>query len=375
MKTITIFALNLYSGGIEKYISILCQMLENDYKIEIITTYYQSEQLPFYFSKNIKIKYLTKDYLQRISIKKLLKEKKYFKIIKEIKRRVILAHKAKKSNIKEIKKLKSDYVITTREYHNKLVNKYLKNNKIIKIATEHNFHNNNQKYINKLIKSVTNFDYIIHCTEELYNFYKNKIKGPKNIMIPHSINIENQERSKLKNLQIISVGRISPEKGFLDLIDVMKEVTKINSQINLIICGDGQEAEKVREKIKENNLENNIKMLGFLSGKKLEEKYIESTIYIMPSISESFGLVLLEAMHFGLPCIAFDTASGAREILKNNTGILIKDRNKKEMAKEILSLITNKEKLKEYQNKGIKKAEDYTSKKIREKWLEILNSK
>lgn len=371
MKKITIFALNLSSGGIEKYISILCKMLEDDYQIEIISTYKIEQKSPFNFSKKIQIKYLTNDYIERISIKELYKDKKYIKIIKEIIRRKKLKKKALKLNIKEIKKLNSNYVITTREYHSKLVNKYLKNKNIVKIATEHNYHNNDNKYINKLIKSITSFDYFICCTDELKTFYMDKVTGPQVIMIPHAIDIENENISKINNKQVISVGRLSPEKGFIDLIDTFKYVIEKDNLIKLIICGKGEQEHILKNKIKELKLENNIKMLGFITGEDLEKLYINSSLYVMPSISEAFGLVLLEAMHFGLPCIAFKRASGARELLKDNTGILVEN-NKKEMANKIIEILNNKELLKQYQIKSLEKVKKYELSVIYKEWKQIL---
>lgn len=54
----------------------------------------------------------------------------------------------------------------------------------------------------------------------------------------------------------------------------------------------------------------------------------------MTSKEESFGLVLIEAMSFGVPCIAYSSAEGAKEIIKPATGYLIENRNRKEYLKK-----------------------------------------
>ena len=59
MKTITILALHLSYGGVEKYISSLCKMLHNDYKIRIISTYNNDNKTAFEFDKNVEIKEFT----------------------------------------------------------------------------------------------------------------------------------------------------------------------------------------------------------------------------------------------------------------------------------------------------------------------------
>ena len=191
-------------------------------------------------------------------------------------------------------------------------------------------------------------------------------------MIPNAIHITNNNKSKINNKQIISVGRLSEEKGYLDLIDIMKYVVKTDKNIKLIICGTGHQKEQIENKIKELSLENNIILKGFLKEEKLYKEYINSSLYVLPSISEAFGLVLLEAMHFGLPVIAFDTASGARNLLKNDVGLLIKDRNKKEFARQIINLLNNQELLKKYQNKSLNEVKKYDTDVIKKEWLKIL---
>lgn len=373
MQKITIFALHLDYGGIEKYISYFCKMFEKKYNIEIICTYKMNSTPAFEFSKNINIKYLIESNPRDVSLKDLLKKGKICSALKELIKRIKIKSEAYKKNKEEAIKLDSDFVLTTREYHNKIVNKYAPN-KIIKIATEHNYHNNDKKYVKKLVDSVTNFDYFVISTNELYDYYKNKVK-PRCVLISNPVIIENDSKSKLNNKNIISVGRLSPEKGFEDLLDVMKIINNIDSEIKLTIAGDGYLRDKIENKIADLGIEENVKLTGFINGKKLEKAYSNASLYVMPSISECFGLVLLEAMHYGLPCISFDDASGPREILSNGTGILIENRDKEKMAKEIIKLFNNKELLNKYSKNSLKKVNEYSTDKITKVWeKEILNN-
>lgn len=373
MQKITILALHLDFGGIEKYISLLCKMLDKDYDIEIICTYKFREEPAFSFSDRVKIKYLIAEDLESISIKECLKSRKYLSIIKELIRRKKMERLARIKNINAIKSINSDYIITTRTFHNELVSKYLESNSI-KIATEHNYHNYDKKFIDSFVKSVRKFDYVIHCTEELYDFYKDKIIGPKNIYIPNTIDISNNNVSKLNNKHIISVGRISPEKGYFDLVDVMNLAHQMDKTITLTICGDGYQMEELKKYITEKGLNKVISLTGFIGGINLENEYLSSSLYVMTSVTEAFGLVLLEAMHFGLPCISFDSASGARNILNNNVGVLISNRNKDEMAKIIVSMLNNKDKLLYYSNKSLEKVNDYNIDNVYKLWKEnVLN--
>ncbi|MEG0909715.1 MAG: hypothetical protein RSH78_05085 [Bacilli bacterium] len=225
MKKITILALHLGVGGIEKYISSLCKMLENDYEIKVISTYKKYDKPKFEFSDKIEIKYLINDSPKKDELKQAIKNKKVIISLKYLCKNILLLLKKYIENIKEIKKIDSDYVITTRDFHNKLVGRYC-DEKIIKIATEHNHHNNNEKYINKVIKSIKNFNYFVLVSKELEEFYKDKIGSTKAVYIPNVIEDMPTFKSKIENNNIISIGRMSPEKGFINFIEIISEIKK-----------------------------------------------------------------------------------------------------------------------------------------------------
>ena len=91
----------------------------------------------------------------------------------------------------------------------------------------------------------------------------------------------------------------------------------------------------------------------------------------------SFGLSIRnfwaqdKHMSYGLPCIAFDTSDGAKELLKNNVGILVKDRNKEKMAEEIIKELKNKNGS-EHSEKGYKYCQKYLLDNVKKEWINIL---
>lgn len=151
----------------------------------------------------------------------------------------------------------------------------------------------------------------------------------------------------------------------------MSLVVKKYPEVTLTLIGDGIEKEKIIKKIKELSLEKNIILTGYLNQYEIEEKMQRSSIYAMTSISESFGLVILEAMNIGLPVIGFDTSSGARELIKD-TGILIPNRNKETFANTIVNLLKSKKELQELSKKSKEKASNYTVSKIKKEWVDLL---
>lgn len=371
MKKITILALHLGYGGIEKCISTLSNSLIDNYEIEIISTYKLYDEPAFNIDNRVKIKYLMDEKPNRAEIKKALKQFKLIQFSKEVLKAIKILKMKKELMIEAIKNCDSDVIISTRDIHNLWLSKYGNKNSI-KIGWEHNYHNNNQKYINKIVNSVQGLDYFVLVSKELRDFYQKLLPNVKCVYIPNSLDYYPKRVSELDNHNLVSVGRLSKEKGFIDLIDVMKLVVSIYPDTILNIIGDGSERENIENKIKENMLSDNIKLHGFQDKEYINEILSKSSVYVMPSYTESFGIVLLEAFSFGVPCVAFEN-SGANEIISSNwDGYLIEDRNKEKMAKKICELLSNQNRRIIMGANGVKKALEYSVDNIKGEWLKII---
>lgn len=111
----------------------------------------------------------------------------------------------------------------------------------------------------------------------------------------------------------IAVGRLTKQKNYFNLFDSFKKVISIDSNIKLLVLGDGELKSKLENHIKKLNLQNNIFLLGH---KKNIYPYLKnSKALILNSLWESFGNVLVESLGVGIPVISRDCESGPREIL------------------------------------------------------------
>ena len=370
MKKITILALHLGYGGIERAITDLANSLANDYSVNIVSTYKLYDKPVNKLDRKVKVTYLTDLKPNQKEFKQALKKLKLITTIKEGIKGIKILKLKKQLMINYIKQCDSDIIISTRDIHNEWLGLY-GNNQSLKIGWEHNHHHGNIKYANKIIKSVKNLDYLVLVSKDLKEFYQDKVV-PKCVYIPNLVE-KAPKVSKLEEKNITAIGRLSKEKGFSDLIDVFALVHNKYPDWKLHIVGDGDEKEKIITKIKKYNLEKNIILHGFLDKNKIGKVLEKTSIYTMTSLTESFGIVLLEAFSYGIPCVAFDSAEGARELISNNwDGYLIKNRDNEEMAKRICHLIGNYNRRFIMGQNGLKKINQYTLDEVKKKWIQII---
>lgn len=373
MKKITIITMQLKTpGGIERFVTTLANMFTGDYEVEIIANYGNNiDKLAFPLDKKVKTTFLTKVQPVEISMKKIIISLKWYKIPKELVRRYKIHSTKNRAFKKYLSSLKTDYIITERAEYSTIVDKYY-SGQAIRIATDHNFHQYDSKYIHTLLKSIRSFNYLVVPTKELQEFYQKKTSVPCHY-IPNPLPQIPTKKSSLKTKNLLAVGRFVPEKDFGTLVDVMNIVHKLDPSIHLTIIGDGITLSTIKEKVKKFGLENTISLPGFFDQKLIEKYYYDSALFIMTSKTEAFGLALTEAMSYGIPCIAFDRASGARALISPQIGVLIPDSNINKMSDIIVYLLNNREKLLKYQNNINKLIQKYSQSTIKASWKKILN--
>ena len=130
-------------------------------------------------------------------------------------------------------------------------------------------------------------------------------------VIPNGVNLpplcETQESldeyGLTKNQYVLSVGRFVPEKGFHDLIEAFHALQPVGWK--LVIVGRADHEDNYSSRLKAMAQSNaNVILPGFLKGKPLQELYAHAALFVLPSYHEGLPIVLLEAMSYGLDCIA-----------------------------------------------------------------------
>jgi Glycosyltransferase len=137
-----------------------------------------------------------------------------------------------------------------------------------------------------------------------------------------------------ETLKLLYVGRLSPEKGLVDILNALEKT----SNITLSIIGSGTDSyvNNLKRIIQENGLDERVNFLGYIKwGEDLFEKFADYHSLILPSYSEGLPLVIVEAMSMGLPVIA-SNVGGIKEIIMNGeNGIVFSPGNLNEIIESI----------------------------------------
>ena len=171
---------------------------------------------------------------------------------------------------------------------------------------------------------------------------REKFKGIRIDVIPNPVmSICNNEQSKVANLPantVVSVGRLSQEKGFDVLIEAFSKSTNKYPDWNLVIFGEGPERKNLEALVSRLGVEGKVSLPGRIEN---PEKVVGTAeIFAMSSRYEGFPNALLEAMTCGLPVVATDCQSGPREILNGGEdGLLVPVEDSGAMADSLISLM------------------------------------
>lgn len=377
MKKVAILALHLGFGGIEKSVTALANMLVSDYEVEIISSYKLYDKPVFKLDKRVQVTYLITKYKpNREEWMNAIKKVRPIRFLHESYDSIMTLFLRRKTMINCIKKLDADIIISTRDIFNTWLGKYGRS-KALKIGWEHNHFHGDEDYAKKITNSARDLDYLVLVSNNLRSYYKKQLKPYKCkcVYIPNVLEEFPEKTSALKEKNIISVGRLSREKAFGDLLDVMKIVHETCPDWHLDIVGDGAQKNMLGDRIYSENLDY-ITLHGYQKKQYINQLLRHASIYAMSSVTESFGIVLIEAMSYGIPCVAFSSAEGANDLIEDGVnGYLIKERDKEEMAKRIIELIHDQEKRLELGKKGRETSLRFSTDVVKKDWLKILKKR
>jgi glycosyltransferase involved in cell wall biosynthesis len=194
----------------------------------------------------------------------------------------------------------------------------------------------------ELIKKIFNsYDRIV----VLSNVWKKVVKtitDSKISVIHNPVQIKNinSKSSNNSEVSIIVLGEIGERKGSYDIVEAAKLIKHPNIKITMYGSGD---IEQVQNLINNNNLNDKLKLGGWIKGEDIKNAYSNADIYILPSYQEGLPMSVLEAMSYGLPIISTPVGGTPDAVENEVNGFLIEPGDYRSLAEKIEFLAENQE--------------------------------
>ena len=366
----------LYSaGGTERVVSVKANYFADvlGYDVTIIVTEGKNGNSFFSLSDKVKVINLGLNFeeLWNISfVKKVLlylkKQRKYKKLLTN-----------------ELLRIHPDITITTLRREINFINDVPDGS--IKIGEQHLSRTNYRKidarfskfyeisffrwWKDRVVTSLTKLDRLVVLTSDAAS------EWPEigNItMIPDPLPIKVSNCSPLSAKRVITIGRYSYEKGYDLLLRIWSIVEKecTDWQLDIFAMGDPTPYVKIMDELSIDKKRCHLNS----SVVDVENEYINSSIFVQPSRTEGFGLVLVEAMACGLPVISFDCENGPRSIItESEDGFLINPYDVDSFADRLVQLINDGELRKKMGEKGQRKSQLYQIDSVGRQWKQLFD--
>ncbi len=161
-----------------------------------------------------------------------------------------------------------------------------------------------------------------------------------------------------KGIRLVSVANLTNEKGFPELIEAVASLRGEGLDLQLVIVGGGEERKTLEAIVKARKLEGTVILAGAVENRVVRHLYCLFDIFVLPSTSETFGIVYLEAMHAGLPAIG-TLGQGIHGLFEDGAEALYaKPRDSEDLKEKIRLLAENPELAKAMGNAGQRKVLD-----------------
>ncbi len=380
MKILFVIDKMLNYAGIERILSCKMNYLaeQPDYEIYLTTYEQKKHKLPYNLNNKISYKPLDASLPQRsdntlykwltkyIQTRKLFK-KQFQKITEKIQPDIVIC------TVYSFQVL--DIIINTTYHINakSIIESHTKG-ETVTIAYKFQYNRLLHKILslwdNHIMKSLIRSNCIVTLTNEDTYFWSPYAKEIR--VIPNMLTIKPKIVKDYNTKRVISAGRYMSEKGFDMLLEAWNLLSIEFADWQLYIYGNGNRTPF-------QNIVNKYKMSDQVhlmpATKDIAKEFSESSIYVMSSRYEGFGLVLAEAMSCGLPCISFDCPYGPREIITDGEdGILVEDGNINVLAQKMENLMADSTLRKAMGTKAIQNIARYNPEAIMNRWITLFNN-
>jgi glycosyltransferase involved in cell wall biosynthesis len=358
------------AGGLERVLTLKANYFAEHYQYDITIILTDGKGKPYYYPLSNKIKVINLD----INFEELWSCSFFKKVILYLKKQRIFRKKLKK----ELISIKPDITISLLRREINFITQINDGSKKIgeihvNRANYRNFEMDDDLFLKKLFarfwmnsltKKLKKLDKFVVLTEE----DRLQWQELKNVMvIPDPLSFHPMSVSPLASKRVIAVGRYVYQKGFDLLLQAWSIVEKKCLDLELVVYGQGirEPYESLLDKLRIDR--NRCHLNGPTAD--IEREYLNSSIFVLSSRFEGFGMVIVEAMACGLPVVAFNCPCGPKDIISDGVnGILIEKENIEKLAKGIISVAESPDLAKKIAHNAQRRSHDYDLDFIAEKW-------
>ncbi|NUY80873.1 glycosyltransferase family 4 protein [Flavobacterium sp. MAH-1] len=226
----------------------------------------------------------------------------------------------------------------------------------------------------RFIKAITRYAESKYTKIVLLNQTEfDKFKKKNAVVIPNFYDETAEVYPFERKKTVITLGRLSREKGYDLLIEAWKKLDGKIENWELVVYGEGAERQKIENQLSQNTFRNPVKFPGATDN--INEKLAKASIYVMSSRTETFPMSLLEALSNGLPVVSFDCPSGPRHIItQKSDGFLMPPNDTQALADQLLALMNNEGLRIRMSENAIENVKRFSAKSVMKQWEDLIRA-